>query len=349
MITEEQMLDRFSEGYDFPPASFRLSRLALQRADLQIDALVEATVDGQTFEFEAEFRSRNSPKVFEETLLRIESTKTPDSRLPLLVVPYLRESQLKTLQERKLSGLDLSGNGVITVPGRILIFRSGSPNKFPDSAPSKYAYRGATSLVARVFLCRSSFTGLSDIAGEIEKRGATVALSTISKALKRLESDLMIEREPDSIRLLQPDKLLENLAKSYVAPKETQSTTLSAKVSLDELFSASSGISSMVFTGQTSIKAYAVMGTTDIPKLYVQSIGQLLVKWGNSVEKSTRFIDLQLVQTDDPTVYFDSRLKGILPYASPVQAYLEASSGDKREQETAMELKAYILSEISSR
>ncbi len=93
---------------------------------------------------------------------------------------------------------------------------------------------------------------LSDIAGEIEKRGAAVALSTISKALKRLESDLMIERKPDAIKFLQPDKLLESLAKSYVAPKETQSTTLLAKVSLEELFSASSGISSMVFTGQTS-------------------------------------------------------------------------------------------------
>ena len=105
----------------------------------------------------------------------------------------------------------------------------------------------------------------------------------------------------------------------------------------------------MVFTGQTSIKAYAVIGTTDIPKLYVQSIGQLLERWGSRVEKSSRFIDLQLAQTDDPTVYFDSRLKDNLPYASPVQAYLEASSGDKREQETAIELKAYILSEINSR
>lgn len=346
MITETQMLEQFSNGYDFPPASFRLSNLAIQRADRQIDAVVEATVDGETFQFEAEFRSRNSPKLFEETMLRIGNSKASD-RLPLLVVPFLRESQLQSLQERKLSGLDLSGNGVISVPGRILIFRSGSPNKFPDSVPSKYVYRGATSLVARVFLCRRSFSGLKDIADEIEKRGSTVVKSTISKALKRLESDLIIERSKDAIKLLQPEKLLESLASSYTPPKITQTISLASKASLEELFSGSNGLLPMVMTGQSSIKAYAVMGSTDVPKLYVQSTARLLKEWGNRVEQTNRFIDLELAQTDDPTVYFDSRLKNGIPYASPVQAFLEASSGDKRERETAIDLRNLILNEVN--
>ena len=349
MVTEAQMLEQFSNGYDFPPAFFRLSNLAIQRADRQIDAILDATVDGETFQFGAEFRSRNSPKLFEETVLRIENSKVSFGRLPLLVVPFLRESQLQSLQERKLSGLDLSGNGVISVPGRILIFRSCSPNKFPDSVPSKYVYRGATSLVARVFLCRRSFSGLKDIADEIEKRGSMVAKSTISKALKRLESDLIIERSKDAIKLLQPEKLLESLASSYSPPKTTQTISLASKATFEELFSGSNGLLPMVLTGQSSIKAYAVMGSTDVPKLYVQSTARLLKEWGNRVEQTSRFIELELVQTDDPTVYFDSRLKNGIPYASPVQAFLEASSGDKRERETAINLRNNILNELNQR
>ena len=308
MVTEAQMLEQFSNGYDFPPAFFRLSNLAIQRADRQIDAILDATVDGETFQFGAEFRSRNSPKLFEETVLRIENSKVSFGRLPLLVVPFLRESQLQSLQERKLSGLDLSGNGVISVPGRILIFRSGSPNKFPDSVPSKYVYRGATSLVARVFLCSK-----------------------------------------DAIKLLQPEKLLESLASSYSPPKTTQTISLASKATFEELFSGSNGLLPMVLTGQSSIKAYAVMGSTDVPKLYVQSTARLLKEWGNRVEQTSRFIELELVQTDDPTVYFDSRLKNGIPYASPVQAFLEASSGDKRERETAINLRNNILNELNQR
>ena len=44
-----------------------------------------------------------------------------------------------------------------------------------------------------------------------------MSLSTVSKSLKTLEEDLIVERN-DIIRLLQPDKLLEKLSENYAPP-----------------------------------------------------------------------------------------------------------------------------------
>ncbi len=358
MISEAEMRKQFADGYDFPPLQIRLGPgdKDLQKND-GLDAILEVTADGQTFEFAAEFKSRNSPRIFEEALSRIEKAAQRRKLLPMLVVPYLRESQLKELQQRKLSGIDLSGNGVVTVPGKLLVYRTGAPNQFPDSAPTKYAYRGATSLVARAFLCRAAFQSLADIEKEIEIRGGSVALSTISKAIKRLESDLIVDRTSDGLRLRQPDKLLDHIMQSYSNPKIGKTTTLKiksvpvtaegqipiARLSLDRLFQ---GKERMVLSGVSSIENYAVMGRQEWPVIYTPNINKLIKIWGSNVEETSRFVDLELRETDDPTVYFDARIKQNLPYASPIQVFLECSAGDKRERETALQVKELILREL---
>ena len=71
----------------------------------------------------------------------------------------------------------------------------------------------------------------------------------------------------------------------------------------------------------------------------------VLRKWGKKVEQTSRFVDLELQQTDDPTVFFDARPRDGLPYASPVQVFLECSAGDKHEQETAQQVMDLIRGE----
>ena len=169
MLSEAEMRNKFADGFDFPPLQIRLGeRDALLQENDDLDAILSVSADDQNFEFAVEFKPRSSPRIFEEALAAIQRAAQRQQMLPMLVVPYLRESQLEELQQRKLSGIDLSGNGVVTVPGRLLVYRTGAQNKFPDSAPTKYAYRGATSLVARVFLCRAAYESLADIETEIK-------------------------------------------------------------------------------------------------------------------------------------------------------------------------------------
>jgi hypothetical protein len=366
MINESEMLQRFAQqGITFPPLEIRLRPNNLQRAKgMGLDAILTVNAPDQSFEFAAEFKSRNSPRIFAEALNYLEKAATQQNMLPLLVVPYLREEQLEELQRRQLSGIDLSGNGVITVPGKLLVYRTGARNQFPESSPTKYAYRGATSLVARAFLCRKTFHSLADIESEIRSRGGKVVLSTISKALKRMTDDVIIDRSEDGFRLRQPEKLLENLAASFQPPKVSKSVTLKVKNipgATTEKQQTRSGLNlleqlrlsgvfletePMVLSGTSSLESYSVMGRQDWPVLYTPNANELLNLWRDKVEQTSRFVDLELRETNDPTVYFDLRWKQNLPYASPIQAFLECSAGDKRERETALQVKQLILREL---
>ena len=342
MISEAEILEQLQGGIDFPPLSIRLKTVLPTEPDSRIDTVLEIVSGDDRYEFAAELRARNTPRAFEDALFRLQRP-FGEEYYPMLVAPYLREKQLEHLAEQKLSGIDLSGNGVVCVPGKLLVFRTGKPNKYPDSAPTKYAYRGATSLVGRTFLCRRTFETLADIEEEVLRRGGSVAVSTISKALKRMESDAIVDREYNQIRLRQPEKLLEQLAESYREPKVTRTFTCSTKQPLDQLLSTAGEKTKVVLTGQSSVDAYAVMGRDEWPVLYTRRIAPLLEKWGTNVEETSRFVDLELRQTDDSTVYFDSRMEQDLPYASPVQTFLELSAGEKREREVAAQIKDFIL------
>jgi hypothetical protein len=74
-----------------------------------------------------------------------------------------------------------------------------------------------------------------------------------------------------------------------------------------------------------------------------QSPERLLSALGVRVERTERFPNLDLTWTDDATVYFDPQSRSGVPYASPVQAYLELMAGDKRQRETAEQVREYIL------
>jgi len=67
-----------------------------------------------------------------------------------------------------------------------------------------------------------------------------------------------------------------------------------------------------------------------------------------SGSESDRFPNLELIETDDETVYFDARKEGDFWWASPVQVYLELMAGDKRDRETAEQVKAYLLMNLQA-
>ena len=50
--------------------------------------------------------------------------------------------------------------------------------------------------------------------------------------------------------------------------------------------------------------------------------------------------EIELLETTDPTVYFDAQDDLI---ASPIQCFLELQAGDKRDQDTAEQVRRLIL------
>lgn len=359
MPTEKEMIAELKRGnLSLPPLVFRfLEEFPTEDKNTQFDAYLEASWQQRTARFAVECKSLSTPKAFQDGLNFLKAASVPQGYQPMLMLPFLSEKQLQELEREGISGIDLVGNGVVTVPGEFAVFRSGKKNPFPSSAPIKNIYRKNSSMVGRMFLVRPNYERVQDILLEINRRNMLVerwgkkpmSLSTVSKVLKTLEQDLVVQRT-DETKLLQPDKLLEKLSDNYTAPATKAQIRLKVPNTGDSiremLLKKSQELElPIVATGACSVNRYAVMQRGDLLSVYCPRIDNLLERLAGS--ESDRFPNLELLETEDEAAYFDSRKVDDFWWASPVQAYLELMSGDKRDRETAEQVKTFILSSLT--
>jgi hypothetical protein len=361
--TESEMLAQLKAGsICLSPVTLTMREISARLGNSRYDAVVDATWDDDEAAFAIECKRLGTPKEFANAVLQIQSWNLPDGMFPMLLLPYLKPEQLDELDRLGISGVDLCGNGVITIPGRLKVFRTGQPNRFKSSATIKNVYRGKTSLVARIFAEQDSFPSLQSLREAIIERdllsatGLTkpIGLSTVSKALKTLEQDLIISRESDgTIKLLQRDQLLDKLQRND-EPLEAQET-IKLKVKTDDLrewvsFYTNASDALTVVTGLSSTSQYAVMQRAEIYRLYTpdpRGLADRMSARGGAddvaVEETDRFENVVLIQSKRPVDYFDVRTGKSLPWASPLQTWLELMRGDKRDRETADQVRELLL------
>ena len=352
------MLEQLRRGkLSLPPLSFRLLEGQPQAGgNRRCDALVAVSWRDRTARFALECKAASTPKAFQEALTLLKSASFPKGYRPMLMLPFLSDVRLKEMEKEGVSGIDLCGNGVIIAPGIFAVFRSGEKNCFSSSAPIKNIYRKNSSMVGRAFLVRPAYQTVQDIGAEVNRRNLLVnrwgkqpiSLPTVSKALKALEEDLIVERK-GTIRLLQPDKLLEKLRESYAPSKITERVRLKVPEENERmralLLKQSQELNMpLIAAGIASVGRYAVMQRGDVLSVYCPRLDVLLKRLSGS--QSDRFPNLELIETEDETVYFDARQEGNFWWASPVQVYLELMAGDKRDRETAEQAKSFLLKHL---
>lgn len=356
MLTEKDMLSRINGNLLLPPLTFRVMQIQPDFGWRYCpDALIEVSWKNISARFIVEVKSQSTPLIFRNALNLMKSLPRSDY-MPMIVVPFLNESQLRELELENVSGVDLCGNGVVTVPEKFSVFRSGGGNRFPSSAPIKNIYRKNSSMVSRAFLVRPLYSAVEEVRDEVNRRNILVgsadkkpmSLSTVSKVLKTLQNDVIIDRA-DGIRLLQPDTLLETLSKNYTYVKIDRKIRYKVTESFEAIpqllgkLSRETGLP-LAATGLSSVTNYTVMQRGDILSVYCPDIEKIVRSIpGNTAD---RFPNLELVETEDETVFFDAEEKDTFLWASPVQVYLELMAGDKRDKETAEQVKSFILQKI---
>lgn len=192
---EFDALSEIGDRYPVPP--FRACAFVpRERARGGVGGLPDATIslewDGQTQQFAVEYKASGSPQQIDLAIQQVRryTRDTPDIA-PLIVAPFLNPELLARLIEERVSGIDLSGNYAVTIPGRWLVVRSGSKNQFPSSALIKNVYRGKSALVVRALMLKGSFPTATAIMNDLTAFGA-VTLPTISKVLTSLVCVLQI-------------------------------------------------------------------------------------------------------------------------------------------------------------
>lgn len=358
MVTEERIFQALADGkVGLPPLAISLIERkpqprVLARDPYRPDALIGVAWGRRRWKFLAELKVNATPQAFEAALAVVQPAATKTQLNPMVVVPYLSSENLTRLQEAGVSGLDLCGNGVVAVPGEVLVVRTGAPNRFPRSEPIRNVYRGDSSLVGRVFLAKPIYRAVGEIVTTIQKRGGSISFATVSKVLKTLQADLIVGRSSDQITLLQAGKLLDQLAANYRPPKVVERWV--GKVTVGErelpkaLATAARRVGSrLLLTGSASATRYSVLGREPVVAVYCAATPRnILSATGTKFEETDRFPNVDLTCTEDGPPYFESVSQDGVEYASPVQAYLELMSGDKRQRETAEQVREYVLTRV---
>jgi hypothetical protein len=356
--TETQMLSALKSGRVlFPPLKFEGLEQNIQAKDIEIDAVVRLRWNRKAFRFAVECKVSSFPKAIEAAVENAKKAAMSyrQNANPLVLVPFLTNEQLAYLENAEVSGMDLCGNGIIIVPDELLILRSGRPNRFIREGEIKNVYRGMSSIVARMFLLQPEFASIGDVRKQVLNRGGTITLATVSKVVKALDADLIVQRKKNrdgrrkGLRLIQPEKLLERLTLNFTRPRVETAISGKLRIPFEQFAEWSkqwekSTNERVSRTGSDSVQAYAVMAREPVRTLYCTDLRILTDALADQFRPAERFADIVIQETNDDTVYFDRQPNLV---ASPVQTYLELMSGDKRDQETADQLRRLLLSRLS--
>jgi hypothetical protein len=313
------------------------------------DGVLDVFWQGRSARFVFACKSLSTPKILDTAIAEARRAAQALHLNPMAIAPYLSEEALQTLEREGVSGIDLSGNGVLLAP-EMAVWRSGQPNRFKCSLPLRNVYRGTSSVIARSFLLRAEFASLTELhafaqarlmrqsRGETQER---LTKGTVSKAVHALEEEKIIMREQGALRLLSPRSLLERLAaKGRRASGQSMigKTSLSATEVREKLHESGTRC---VTTGLGSAARYKVLSGSERLSLYVEDMETAVQSL--EVAPGVVFPNLELIEEKDEAVYFDAReAEGVL-WASPVQTWLELSTAGPREREAATGLEAMLL------
>ena len=164
----------------------------------------------------------------------------------------------------------------------------------------KNVYRKNSSIIPRVFLLKPQYDSITAVIDEIKTRGGCITQATVSKVCSSLDQDLVIERTKGqlprtrSLRLIQPDKLLELLAENYAPPLLTQRLTAKTTFTPEQFRrrlakGEAEADLKVAISGASSADQYAVMAHEPIQSFYCSNLESLLKQLGPTSKKRPGF------------------------------------------------------------
>jgi len=354
-LTEEQVIQSLkSMGERYSPLMINsIAEQVSMPEGYRVNAVIEFSIqNGPSFKAVVEIKTVATPQNIlmgaRQLAAYVANDKEPD-RVPLLVAPYIGTKQAKILEEKGISWLDLSGNMSILVSNRIYIERTGKPNRFPDTAPIKKIFQGTSSLVSRALLLRpEGFTSLYEMVDFINNRNAKITLSTVSKVLKILDEELLINRGKSLVSVADPEKLLERLAQGCKNSTERNRRNTYRFV-IENIQQLSPGLvgecKDYLACGfyAAQIKGLAM---TDKMTIFIKDIEQFRrkaeEKWV-SITADEEFGNVIITETNDPGVWFNPDWRLIDSVVDDIELYLEMISDTPRGPKIAEQLKRRIL------
>ncbi len=350
-LTEQEIIDKLNTRIN---ECLPLSLIeAAQEGNYNTDAVIDFAIqDGPRIKAAIELLTTATPKAIIEKINTLKNALTENSMqeiVPMIVAPYIGNKQAELLSKNNISWIDLSGNMLISIPPNIYIERTGNPNKYPDTAPIKKIYQGTSSLVSRALLLNpDGFSSLNQIVEFINERSGKITTGTVSKVLKSLEEELLINRTRSNILVKQPEQLLENLTEGYAeyARSKKEKRYKYEVENIDSLCKilSDSGIdyANCGFYA-ARIKGFGMTGQITIFIKSINDIINISEDKQNLICPDEEFGQLTFIESKNPCVWFNLQGNPSDRIVDDLELYLEMVNDRPRGPKIANQLKQVIL------
>jgi hypothetical protein len=354
-LKESEMIEQLQkEPNKFYPLLIKNIKWADSSIEMGADAFIDFCIeDGPYFKALVEIKNVATPKNINLTInqLSIFINRLNDKEvIPLIIVPYMRREQADKLQQIGISWIDLCGNMMIKVAGKIYIERTGKTNQYPDTAYIKKIFEGTSSLVSRALLLKKElFSSFYEIIDFINQRGGNITLGTVSKVISSLEEELLITKTESGVVVNSREKLLDKLVEGYRNYTERNKNITYTFA----IYGTSFLYSNLFFKEKMNYAAcgfYAAkakgLAATDRITVFIESINEAKKAFERSlvnIKPDTEFGQLDLIETKNPCVWFDVQGKPVNNIVDDIELYLEMMIDTPRGPKVAELLKERIL------
>lgn len=338
--TISEMLEKWVPGANLLPPL----RITQAGADAGTDGFALTAQWGERFfRFSCGCKSRSTPQAIH--LAREEARRGASKGVwPIVYVPYLSPERLLEFEQLGESAVDLCGNGVVQIPGKLFIFRGGAPNRFRDSRPLNDPFSGKSALVGRAFATVGGFESLNALFESIRRMGGTISLPQVSKAVSALVEEMVVEKVKGVLRVVDTKRLMERLAEGWRSrDRRRLRVAVASGVEWSEALEGRKGLKWAV-SGMFSLRRYAPFAIAGVRCVVVSDLESAVKALRCKTVEEGVEADLELVEFGTEECLFDVRndeAGGV--WSGPVQTWIELQGGQGRYMVAAERVMQFIL------
>ncbi len=302
-------------------------------SDPRVDVVIE---DGARRRWLVEVKASSSPGTIAaaaEQLQRLD----PNRGLPMLAVPFMTPAGAKAAADRGLNWIDLSGNARIRADG-VFVSVEGRPRQIATRGRPSSPFAPKSSRVARLLLLDPwRWWRQADLA-----ETARLDDGHVSRIVRRLDADALLDREHNRLRPRDPDLLLDAWADDYRFDRHDLVVGHMTGSGIELARQLHQGLSEHgvghAFTGLPAAWALSRFVRFRLNSVYVdddpRDAAQAL-----DLRRNEAGANVQLIGPDDHGVFDGQREVAGLPCVSPVQTYLDLGHLPERANEAARQLR----------
>ncbi len=312
-----------------------------ERADSAVDRGWDAVLaDHQQREWAICLKSSSAPGVVARAsdwlASALANLGSPDA-IPTLVVPFMTPAGAQAASERGLNWIDLSGNAHVRAD-QLYISREGRPNLFAERGRPASAFAPVSARVTRELLADPAVwwrqkdlvaaTGLDDgrISKIVRRLGEDRLLERSGRDFRPLDAELLLDAWSDAYRFDRHDVVLGHASGSGIELTRELSQRLNAL----QINHALTGLPAAWLLDQYATFRLTTIYVSGDPRDAAERL---------DLRVNERGANIQLVGPDDAGVFARKRRIGDLPTVSPPQVYLDLLALPERAREAAEHLR----------